>query len=661
MSPPLRHASIDWSQGTPYARDFADVYFSRAGGSAETSHVFLQQNGLQERFAAQRAGANFTIVETGFGTGLNWLATMALWQESRAEGWLHFVSVEKFPLTPADLERSHACWPHHAELSARLRNAYPMLLSGFHRRIFPEQRATLTLFLGDVADFMSRLAGFADAWFLDGFAPERNPEMWNAALYNGMAAHSRPGATFATFTAAGHVRRGLTAAGFHAEKTPGFGLKREMLRGQFESAKAGATASPTKSAPRHQSAGSPWLQRPAAKQADRHACIIGAGIAGASTAHRLALRGWKVTVLERDEPASGASGNPAAVIYPQLATRPGANDHFPQQAWLQALHDFSNLPRRDSPWHPCGILQLQAGNQAERARQLAAAQWPGELLQPLQAAHAATLARIPLHHDALWYPKGGWLEAGKYCRQLLDTPGITLLRQSPVQRIAQGQDGWRLYGPELLLECPVVIVANANSALDFNQLQQLPLQPVRGQISLAAASPRTAELATIVCHDGYLTPVLPDQGHCLGATYHASDRDVSVRHEDHAGNLQSLQRFLPETARSLEPADAWRGRASLRCQSPDYLPLVGPVADYAAFMQCYEGMQDGKLMPYPDLPVLPGLYVNLAHGSKGFSQAGLAAEILAAELNDEPYPVSMKVLDALHPMRFWIRQLKRQK
>jgi tRNA 5-methylaminomethyl-2-thiouridine biosynthesis bifunctional protein len=653
MPDTLRPARIEWAQGLPLSADFGDVYFSRDGGLAETTHVFLQQNCLPQRFPKLTPGAGFTIAETGFGTGLNWLASMDLWRQSRSPGWLHFASVEKFPLTPADLEKAQACWPALAEYARRLQRSYPLPLAGFHRLCFPEWRSTLTLFFGDIAEFLPHFSGAVDAWFLDGFAPDRNPDMWSETLYRAMAMHSRPGATFATFTAAGHVRRGLAAAGFNVEKAPGFGSKREMLRGQIDAAAAVRAGSIRKE--------KPWLQRPAVSSAEKKACVIGAGIAGAQTAHRLALRGWEVTVLEKHQPASGASGNPAAVLYPRLAPAAEAQDHFPQQAWLFALQELSSCQGPDSPWHPCGLLQLLTGNEGDEfpPEKYASA---AHLTELLDAEAASAQSGVTVHHAALRFPQAGWLEPAKYCRSLLRTPGIAVLTDAQAQRLERIGKDWQVLGDDGTVFCsaPVVIIANAGEAVRFRQLEMLPLQSVRGQVSLVRASTQSAALTTVICHDGYLTPQLPDGRHCLGATFQPGDCDISVRATDHADNLSLLSSVLPELAASLPALTEWEGRAALRCQSPDYLPLVGPVADYGHFCAAYAGMRDGKVMDYPDLPALPGLYVNLAHGAKGFSQAGLAAEILAAELNGEPAPVSRRALEALHPMRFWIRQLKRR-
>lgn len=651
MADSLRLASVDWSQGTPFATDFADIYFSRAGGDAEKIHVFIEQNALPLRFQALTGNQGFTVIETGFGTGLNWLATLDSWQKNSRHGWLHFVSVEKHPLAPADLQKAMECWPQYAAFAEPLRKNYPPLVPGFHRLVFPQWRNTLTLFWGDVAEFMPRLSATADAWFLDGFAPERNADMWTSTLYEAMAAHSHATTTVATFTAAGHVRRGLMAAGFVMGKVPGFGEKREMLCGSF--------SQPT--AHKKKSSASPWLHRGTPLFSEKKACVIGAGIAGASTACRLAMRGWQVSVFESaDQAALGASGNPAAILYPRLAPPDQQCDHFPQQSYLFALQQLSTLPADKNPWHACGVLQLLAGNQGRlREKQKSSAL----LSSFLNVAEASEKAGITLPHDALWHPEAGWLEARAYCHELLSGKTITLKTGTTVTWLEHGGNGWELFDADekLLQTSDIVIIANSFSAQGLLQTSRLPLQVVRGQISLFSPSPVSSGLKTVICHDGYLTPLLANQKHCLGATFHPDDNDSTVRLSEHVENRDLLRQFLPALADNLPDTGQWQGRASLRCQSADYLPLLGPVADHDTFMQTYAGLRDGRQAIYPELTALPGLYVNLAHGSKGFSQAALAAEILAAEINNEPAPVSQKTLDALHPMRFWARQLKRHK
>ena len=650
MTSTLRPARLDWSRGVPFSMDFGDVYFSEAGGMDETTHVYLEQNQLASRFRSCTGNSSFTIAETGFGTGLNWLATMSLWQRESSAGWLHYVSVEKHPLALPDLEKAQGLWPAFHEFAAALQKHYPRLLPGFHRIALPQWRSTLTLYFGDVADMLPGLVARVDAWFLDGFAPARNPEMWTSGLYEAMARLSQPSATLATFTAAGHVRRGLQAAGFHVEKVAGFGLKREMLRGQFH----------------HQDhkTETPWLARPASVIHQKKAIVIGAGIAGCSTAARLAMRGWSITVIEANAaPAMGASGNPAAILYPKLGTSQQASNHFPQQAWLFTLAQMEQLPVDMGLWHPCGVIQLLSGNQRYRRDDDDHHPWFQSLVMRCDAEEASRYAGISLSHEALWFPDGGWLDATGYCKALLQHPNIQLKENTQVEEIRQTATGWQIMDAtgSVIDESPVVVLANALSARELDVSSFLPLQAVRGQVSMAPASSLSAALNTVVCHDGYISPSLDNGHHCIGATFQPDNESLIEETGDHVSNQHTLGQHMPELAESLEPVSAWSGRASIRCQSPDYLPLVGPLANISGFRTDYAGLMHGRVQDYPQLKALDGLYVNLAHGSKGFSQGLLCAEILAAEICNEPAPVSREILNSLHPMRFAARDIKRGK
>ncbi|MDQ8037573.1 MAG: bifunctional tRNA (5-methylaminomethyl-2-thiouridine)(34)-methyltransferase MnmD/FAD-dependent 5-carboxymethylaminomethyl-2-thiouridine(34) oxidoreductase MnmC [Pedobacter sp.] len=660
MTETLRPARLDWSQGQPASSEFGDIYFSRDGGDAETRHVFLAGNQLLQRFAALAPEASFTLIETGFGTGLNWLCTQALRSEYDHRGWLHYVSIEKHPLELADLKQAQDCWPAFAEFSQALQVQYPALVPGFHRLVFPQWQSTLTLVFADVQDALPRLSAKADAWFLDGFAPSRNPAMWTPELYAQMARLSRTGSSFATFTAAGDVRRGLAAAGFSVRKAAGFGKKREMLCGEF----AGAAS--------EKSGSKPWLVRPQTAHEKRHAIVIGAGISGASTAHALAKRGWQVNVLEAGTIAGAASGNPAAVVSLATAPQDEALDHFPHQASLYALRQLATEATSKKLWHACGVLELPAENRRKDFAGNSSKELPENLSQIVDAQQASDLCGIDakntaIKDKAIWQSQSGWLDAAGWCRELLAHPGINVQQNCKVHGVRHVQGGWQAVDEngEMIAEAPVLVIANSQAAKYFPQTAHLPLRSVRGQISLLPASSTSQTLKTVVCARGYITPILANGGltngqHCLGASFVPDDESLDIRESEHEENFAQLRDMLPALAGTLSP-NTWQGRSSLRCQSPDYLPLLGPVASTEKMAADYIGLKDGKRLDYPPLATLPGLYVHLAQGSHGFSQAGLAAEILASEICAEPAPVSQKTLDSLHPSRFFIRELRRGK
>ena len=356
MTGEVEQAKVDWDAMAPRSVFFGDIYFS-GDGLNETRHVFLAGNDLERRFArAER----FAVAELGFGSGLNMLAAWALWRKTakRAGARLELLSFEKHPLSRADLARAHQAWPEFAAQSAALVGAYPPPVAG-RTRIRLDEDVALTLVFGDAARALAETEGEIDAWFLDGFAPARNPEMWAPEIFAEMARLSGPGATAATFTVAGAVRRGLKAAGFEIEKRPGFGRKREMLTARLETPAKPACAAP-------------WLheENDVRARPGGEIAVIGGGVAGAALAHALGSHGFNPTIFDPDGLAGGASGNPAGLVMPRLDLGDQPIARFFIAAYLEALSTIDSLARDHGGafFNPCGVL-LKATDEAERARQ----------------------------------------------------------------------------------------------------------------------------------------------------------------------------------------------------------------------------------------------------------------------------------------------------
>ena len=233
----MQFANIEWreNKGTyvPYSLDFNDVYFNTDDGQAETEYVFITHNQLQQSFSNTNL-SSFTIIETGFGTGLNFLVVSTLWlQLAPNNATLHYIGIEKMPLSPPDLIRAHTLWPQFTEVSQALINQYSTIKAGANPVSIAPGRIHLDLQINDITIVIPQLSQTADAWLLDGFAPAKNAAMWSSEVFAQMARLSKTGTTFATFTCAGHVKRGLQVAGFGVSKHKGFGKKREMLSGKF--------------------------------------------------------------------------------------------------------------------------------------------------------------------------------------------------------------------------------------------------------------------------------------------------------------------------------------------------------------------------------------------------------------------------------------------
>lgn len=603
--------TLDWQDGLPFSARFGDVYFSADSGLDETNHVFLQGNGLAERFAALSAGGSFAIGETGFGTGLNFLCAWRMFEQSTPEGAsLDFFSVEKFPLADDELHAALALWPELKPLADRLLDCWRRRVPGWNRWSFG--RVRLTLALDDIVETLPQLQdGAIDAWFLDGFSPAKNPEMWSEAVLAQLARASRAGATLATYTSAGWVRRGLLQAGFDVARAPGFGRKREMLRGEL------SPSFPCK--------------RESSKKKTRtpeSAIVIGGGISGCAAAHALAQRGVRVTLLERTPwLASAASGNPRGILHARFGAGMNALHRFVLAAYGHALALFDEvLPVDGELRAECGLMQL-ACNEVEQKRiaKLAGLEWPVHLLQSVDAAQASRLTGIEMAHGGLWFPGGGWVVPPALCARLAEGTLIEQRFNHAVKALTQTDAGWRASGDGWAIEAEVAVVCCAHSALALEPFARFPLTPVRGQVSLLPETAASSSLHAVVCGDGYCAPAVNGM-HVIGATHAFNDESLELRGADHEENLAKLASFASVLRAALGEIDSGKldGRASVRCSAPGAMPLVGEVA--------------------------PGLYGTLAHGTRGLITAGLAGETIAALASGQLPPLPEPVVAALAPL-----------
>ncbi|WP_110657096.1 bifunctional tRNA (5-methylaminomethyl-2-thiouridine)(34)-methyltransferase MnmD/FAD-dependent 5-carboxymethylaminomethyl-2-thiouridine(34) oxidoreductase MnmC [Salinicola halimionae] len=648
----IRHAQLDWRADdsdldTPFSTDYDDVYFSRQDGRDESRFVFIDNNDLPQRFADWHHQRPFTIGETGFGTGLNMLCAWACFEEhAAAEARLHLVSTEKHPLTREALERAWRSWPQLSRQAAELIAQWPPAVAGVHR-LQLDARVTLDLHFGDAADGLSGLDGQVDAWFLDGFAPSKNPDMWRPELFTAMAIASRPEATFATFTCAGFVRRGLAAAGFRWRKVPGFGRKREMLRGERDEI--------PQPYPR---AATPWFQPPAIGAAG-HVAVIGGGIAGTSVAAALARRGSQVTLIDRTDVAGGASGNPQAALYVKLAIESNLQSRFYLAALLYTQRWLARLDPERRWWSDCGLLQL-AGDARDVERQSRFLQnydLPPAVVSPSDPARATALAGIDITQSALHYDQGGWVDPVALCRHLAVTPGVET-RLAELDSLRQTEAGWQLQLGRETLSVDQVVFATGHASRDW--LDGLPLQSVRGQISTLSLS-RRLPLQQVLCAEGYVMPAR-DGKLTFGATFSPNDDDIGLRQPDHQRNLDELGRTAPALAELFSglSADDCSGRASVRAASPDKTPYAGPLPDVARWRRDYAALsKDAKRAIACPGHHHPGLWVSTAHGSRGMASAPLCAELIASRIHDEPMPLERELVDHLHPGRRIIADLIR--
>jgi len=590
LHPGLPAADLEWTEaGEPRSTLFNDVYFSRDDGLAETRAVFLEGCGLPEAWADRR---HFVAAELGLGTGLNVLALLDLWRRTKpAGGRLHIFSIEGFPMRPDEARRALDAWPELADLSTLMLDSWPVWTPGFHRVDLAELNAVLDVAVGDAGWALSQWRGQADAWFLDGFSPALNPEMWSEAVLDGVAARSAPGARLATFTVAGGVRRGLAGRGFSVEKRPGHGRKRERLEARFDGDSAPSPAFPS-------------------------VAIVGAGIAGASVARALTALGLSPVVVEAEHPGAGGSGFPAALVTPRL----DAGDAVIAGFHARALARAGDLYRAiDGAVTAQGVLQLeQADREAARFDKVAAQPiWPAGAMQRIDADGASTRLDEPcttgglLMHPALAVRPAVVLEAFLRGAEV---------RTARLARIEQSDTGWRTFdegGAELTHTDVLIFTAGWGLA---ELAPDLDLAPVRGQADwVEGVSPPTA-----IAWGGYVAPTA--DGLLFGATHDRGQTTTKPRHDDTARNRAALAARMPELAASLADRPT-QSRAAVRATTADRLPLCG------------------------GLPDRPGLFALGGLGSRGFCVAPLLGEHLAALVAGTPSPLADDHAARLRPDR----------
>ena len=623
--------------GTPYSDAFEDLYHAAHGGLAQAQLVFLTGNGLPARWQGRES---FVILETGFGLGLSFLATWQAWRDDpRRSRRLHFISVEKFPFCAADLAPLHERWPELAGLSAELRAKWPPLVPGFHRLNLDGGRVILTLMFGDAQDCLRQLKARVDAFYLDGFSPAKNPELWSPQLFKAISRLAATEATAATWTVAAAVREGLALAGFKCEKLPGFPPKRDRLAARFE--------------PRF-----PIPEAPPAPR--RHAIVIGAGIAGTSVCERLGARGWDIDLIERrTEPGREASGNHAGCLLPLISRDDSRPSRISRACFLYALRALQGLTDAGSParWGRTGVLQL-AKDARHEALQKATVEdlgFPAEFARFIDADQASALLGRAVDVGGWHFPDGAWANPPGICQALMETHGDRVRRHfaTTALSLAFKSGVWHVLDAEgrTIAAATLLILANGGDAIRFPQAAGLPLKKIRGQVSHLPATEFTAP-SLVVCRDGYLTPDV-DGTACLGASFDLEDPDETLRVSDHAANLAHLERLLPGAGDHLDPTRL-KGKVGFRPASLDRLPLVGALPSG-------DSPDDKPPTLLRHLGRWPGLHGVLGYGSRGLVWAPLMAELLACQLEGEPLPLESDLLEALDPGRFLLRASKRGK
>lgn len=622
--------------GTPYSPRFGDRYHSEHGGLEQARQVFLGGCGLPAAWAGQ---AQWRVLETGFGLGLNFLVTWAAWKaDAQRPGLLHFTSVEAYPVSAYVLLRAAPQDPALRPLAEQLAARFHGLLPGVHRLVFEGGQVQLTLWIGGAQAMLRQQHTVADSIYLDGFSPSANPEIWDAHTLKALARHCRRGTHLATWTIARAVRDQLAQCGFVVRKVPGVPPKRDNLQALFDPAWQPRTRAPS---------------GPVPVSAPGTALVIGAGLAGSAAAHSLALRGWRVTVLAAgDAPADGASGLPAGLFCPHVSPDDSVLSRLSRSGVRLTLQRLRDLCHEGQDWGHSGVLEhcTEGGSGLP-------AHWaggPGDDWSHAAFPEQLAQAGLPPDSVACWHRQAGWVRPAQLVRAQLQHPQIQLQTQAVVARLQRSAAGdWQALNAQgqVLAHADLAVLACGPATA-----QLLPagcawsLQAIRGQISWGLHTPDNAAALPPfpVNGNGNLVPQVPQTPSApgtvwvMGSTFERNVTTLPIASADqaaaHAINHAKLSTLLPASAVPLAP---WFDPQDPRCQptwgrvrvtSHDRLPIVGPVAADA-----------------------PGLWALTALGARGLTLSVLCGELMAAQLHGEPLPLDAKLAQHLGTERL-VRQ-----
>lgn len=661
----IQTAQINWQTDdngitVPTSSDFGDVYFSKADGLAESRYVFIDGNDLPQRLANLSDFETFTLGEIGFGTGLNVLAIWQLWQAVKPDNHsrLHIITTEKFPLTKADLSQALSVWQELQLFSQQLIDNYPPPLAGCHRLNFWADRLTLDIWLGDASDSLAKVMGNAkvNAWLLDGFAPACNGELWADSLFSQIARLSDKTTTLATFSVASIVKQGLKQHGFTLTKRKGFGKKREMLTAKFIQpceksidfktlifrfnkkikpyflSLPFTTSFDRQHRTRKKSAKKADFKLPnvTAPQKALNIAVIGAGVAGLSVAWALAQRGHKVTVFDKNEPLAGASGNVRAFLAPKLTSLKRLESNLHAIGYLASCRFYPAISEQTGVeiLQTTGCLDLLSHNRLELAD---VQDFPPEFVQLLNTQQAENLAGTAVG-QAIFLPNAGLIDTANFAKAVLRHANIAF-QQATLTNSRQYDKQVILDFDNCVSSFDHVILCTALQTCDFlPTLKRFNYS--RGQVSWFEVNNQTS-LPKLPLKYGSYYAQFRQHSHdyvLLGASFIRDTLDTTPATADHNINRQDFLHALPQFKRLITLDKNWQGRASLRCQTVDYLPLVGQV------------WQD-------DINIDSRVWTFSALGSKGYAYAPIASELMAGLIGGEVLPLSSNMVKRLSPNR----------
>jgi len=605
----LKPTNLIWSKaGQHCTADCDNLFFQENSNITKAKSRFLISHDLENKFKKLPQKAIFQIAETRFGCGLNFLLTCQLWQKQNPKTtWLHFISFEKHPILKQDLILLYQNWPELSELSTLLLDQYPEPIAGFYKLDFPKHRISLYLTWGDITKTLPQIRATIDVWFENQSPPKKNPEQ-------------------------GQQHIGKQDIKAQKQKKP----------------KA------------------PWYHVPPSKKEKdaQDAIVIGAGIAGCSTAYALLKRGWNVTIIDQNNaPGEATSGNIVGISYPRLSANKTPVSDFNLQAFHYARQLASTLPHTD--FTACGVLHLDLTPALANKHKNIAALYSvhQKAIHYLTPDSARKISGTELTTGGLFYAQGGALKPPYFCADLLNQYPDYCQHyfKTKIDTIKKIGSLWHVFdhSHRLIKTAPILIIANNQLLKKCVYTNWLPLRFTKGQTSYLHSTDESNSIKTVLCHKGYIAPAQNGK-QVIGATFERTnhiDHSVVSDH-DHQNNIRELNTYLPHL--KIDKSHVYSGRVGYRATTPDRLPLIGPCPDYHWFQENYKTLKHGNaFISYPKAQYHQGLYLSLGYSSHGMTTAPLAGEIIASLITNDPLPITQDLLQEILPQRFIIRDLKR--
>jgi tRNA 5-methylaminomethyl-2-thiouridine biosynthesis bifunctional protein len=528
---PIKLADVLWENNSLFSKQFGDIYFSTDGGRKESIEVYLEGNNLEERFSSC---SQFVVGEIGFGTALNFALTVELWERYRKPGAeLFYISFEKYPLEPFTIKKVLESQRIDQNLIEQIVQKLPLPIGSLHVIDFPEYQTRLLLSYGDASENIQEISARVDAWYLDGFAPRKNPETWTKEILQAVSRLSHSQSTASTYSVSSSVKDGLSEMGWEVQKIPGSGAKKQILRAKF----LGEAISKRE------------ISNP-------KIAVIGAGLAGCAIAEAFSRRGAAVTIFDsRSDIALAASGNELGIVLPYPSKVPDCRHRFYLASFLylkSVLRRF-DFKQEGILFHPLKDKGKSFFDEYSKY------EYPAEFAQVVGAAESSSLSGINIDQTNLFFPMAGAVSFPHFCKKLVQNVELTKLNFT-VSDIGILVNDYDL----------IVLAQGANLDL-IPEFVRLEVYPLKGETALVYETAETKKLRMPVCSGGYICPST-DGVHLVGSTYEPRVNDELLSDTGEAALGKIFNNFLPE----IRPEFKSR-RAGVRVASKDRMPIVGEI------------------------------------------------------------------------------------